>query len=158
MWKMGSSLEGSGSFTRTSFRSTGYRKEETLLNMIWKVSIWILSVCLRVSYRLVHLELYVVLVAEQFIRQRWGELFTRVSQKQEVVEEESPEFLATLCLVYLKRNKSIIYYSFNLIFKQHFTILRGTRRIYSTLLLSHFQLLGDNSATTVDHYNIYVQS
>lgn len=60
---------------------------------------------LCMSYRLVHLELYIILVAEQFIRPGRGELFRRVGQKQEVVEEESPEFLVALHLVHLKRNK-----------------------------------------------------
>lgn len=60
-----------------------------------------------VSYRLVHFELCVVLVAEQFIRPRGGELFGRTSQKQEIVEEESPQVLVALCLEHLDGNKYI---------------------------------------------------
>lgn len=60
--------------------------------------------CMFVSYRLVHLELCIAL-AEQFIRPRRSELFSRMSQKQKVVEEESPEFFVALYLVHLKRNK-----------------------------------------------------
>lgn len=58
-----------------------------------------------VSYRFVHLELYIVLVAEQFIRSRRGELFCCMCQKQEVVKEEGPQLFVALHLVHLERDK-----------------------------------------------------
>lgn len=61
--------------------------------------------CVRAHYRLVHLQLHVVLVAEQLVGPRGGELLCRVSQKQEVVEEESPELLVAFNLVNLNGNQ-----------------------------------------------------
>lgn len=87
------------------------------------------------SYRLVHLELYVVLVAEQLIGARRGELFTRVGQEQEVVEEESPEILVALCFVHLRQNKPDTYKSHlqSKTIKQHLQDLETN--IYRTFLL-----------------------
>lgn len=64
-----------------------------------------------VSYWLVDLELYIVLAAEQFIGPGRRELFSRMSQEQKVVKEESEELLVALHLVHLKRNHTyhIIY-------------------------------------------------
>lgn len=58
-----------------------------------------------VHYRFVHLQLRVVLVTEQLVGPRRGELLCSVSQKQEVVEEESPQLLVAFYLVNLKRNQ-----------------------------------------------------
>lgn len=68
----------------------------------------LLLVNLCVPYRLINLKLCVVFVAEQFIRPRRGELFRCMSQKQEVIKKESPQFLVALCFVHLKRKEKVI--------------------------------------------------
>jgi len=57
-------------------------------------------VCLE-THRLVHLELNVVLVAEQLVGPGRGELLGGVCEQQEVVEEKRPQLLVALGLVHL---------------------------------------------------------
>lgn len=51
------------------------------------------------AYRFVHLQLYVGLEAEEFVRPGGGELFGAVCEEEEVAEEESPQLPAAFGFV-----------------------------------------------------------
>lgn len=61
-----------------------------------------MRVCQRngsLAYRFVHLQLYVGLEAEEFVRPGGGELFGAVREEEEIAEEESPQLPAALGFV-----------------------------------------------------------
>lgn len=51
------------------------------------------------AYRFVHLQLYVGLEAEEFVRPGGGELFGVVCEEEEITEEESPQLPAAFGFV-----------------------------------------------------------